>query len=226
MPDRSNSPIPPPLSFIPARSTAPCVLVGAPMGAGCAQGPAQSPKELSHPSENCSCKAMHTRRFIHQWCLWSQAAGWTPNLPALHWLNQECPLRLGSDMTLFLDQKNTNPKTARWALSTILWLSSIALQVQALEWWLYGNIKSSERLTNPPGCVHTSPTRSRKRLQAASIGSFPKENPSWIMSGPTHAHTQLHSPLLSQERSLCCLHQGNISLYGLPVTLQRDKQSF
>lgn len=137
--------------------------------------------------------------------------------------NRERPVRLGSGVTLFLHK---NPKTVGSSLSTVLRPSSIALQVQASEWWLYGNIKSSESLTNPPGLMHTSPTRSRKRLQAASIGSFPKVNPAWVTSGPTHAHVQLHSPLLSQERSLCCLHQGNISLYGLPVTLQRDKQSF
>lgn len=94
--------------------------------------------------------------------------------------------------------------------------------------WSDGFMRTSNavRPTNPPGYMHASPMGSRKRLQAASIGCFPKENPSWIMSGPTHAHTQLHSPLLSQEPSLCCLHQGSISLYGLPVTLQRDKQSF
>lgn len=38
----------------------------------------------------------------------SKAAILALNLSAQHWRTRECPSKLGSDMTLFLYQKNTN----------------------------------------------------------------------------------------------------------------------
>lgn len=157
MPGRNNSPLPTLLlkrpTLHPSQERCCPALAEAPMGAA---GDLQREHTVcKHTTEYSSCKGMYACRFNWWQCLRSKAVILMLNLTTQCWPNRECPSKLGSDMTLFLYQKKPKPKkpqpprktkptTIGSTLYTLLWLSSIALRFQALEWWLYENIKSSE----------------------------------------------------------------------------------